>query len=142
MFVLSPRVAYAVLGFFVCLACLDSVFRFSFLPATLSVCNSGIGLGFRLPANVLWLAIVAILMPALFQSLKRPLSSDNLAWGLVFVGGVTNAIDRYAHGCVADYFHVLFFPSFNLADIMIFLGVVALGLSFLGILPKPKPYVC
>lgn len=142
MFVLSPRVAYAVLGFFVCSMLLDASIRLGLFSVAASICNPGIGLGVEPPGIIMWIAIGLVLALVLAQSLKRPFGAENLAWGAVFIGGATNAIDRYAHGCVADYFHVLFFPSFNLADIMIFLGVVALGLSFLGILPKPKPYVC
>lgn len=90
---------------------------------------------------MMWLAIALTLALVLWQSLRQSFEAENLAWAAVFIGGVTNTIDRLAHGCVTDYLHPPFFPSFNLADIMVFLGVVTLILFLLGILPKAKPYV-
>lgn len=141
MFVLRPKTAFPVIGLFVCSVLVDGAFRFGFFSVTAPVCNPGIGLGVELSGAIMWSALGLVLGLVLSQSLKRPFKEENLAWGAVFIGGATNAIDRYVHGCVMDYLHVPFFPSFNLADIMIFLGVVILGLSFLGISLKAKPYV-
>lgn len=88
----------------------------------------------------MWTVILLMLALVLAQFLKRPFQWENALWGAVFIGGLTNAIDRYIRGCVTDYLHAPFFPSFNLADIMVFLGVVTLALSFLGMLPKLKSY--
>ncbi len=142
MFPLRPKTAFTVLGFFVLFGLLDTLLRFGFLSVIALVCNSGIGLGIVLPEAMLWTAIIPLLMFALWQSLAAaPVEAENLAWAAIFIGGTTNAIDRWAHGCVMDYLNPPFFPSFNLADIMIFLGVATLLLILLGILPKAKPYV-
>jgi lipoprotein signal peptidase len=141
MFPLRPKTAFTVLGLFVCLALLDGAFRFGFLPVMAPVCNSGIGLGITLPESVLWVVVILMLGLALQQSLVEPWGVENIAWGAVLIGGTVNAIDRWAHGCVMDYIKLSFFPSFNLADIMIFLGVAILLSMLPGILPKAKPYV-
>ncbi len=131
---------FAVLGLFIFLGLIDSALRFGFFPAHPAVCNPGIGLGIALPGAVLWMVLPIILGLVLSQCLKRPYRMENIAWGAIFIGGATNALDRLAHGCVMDYLSLPFFPSFNLADIMVFLGVVTLALSFLGMLPKLKSY--
>lgn len=141
MFAFSPKTAFTVLGLFVCSTLLDGALRLGFLPVATPVCNPGIGLGVELHETIMWMTIVFVLALVLSQSLKRPWGAENLAWGAIFIGGVTNAIDRHLRGCVMDYLHMPFFPSFNLADIMIFLGVIVLSLSFLGISLKAKPYV-
>lgn len=141
MFARGPRIACAVFGLFLGLALLDGAFRSGFFPVFVSVCNPGIGLGIGLPETIIWVGIVLVLMFVLREGLTRPFGAENLAWGIIFIGGVTNAIDRYAHGCVMDYVRLPFFPSFNLADMMIFLGVVTLSLFSLGVLPKAKSYV-
>lgn len=141
MFVHCPKTAFTVLGLFVCSVLLDAAFRFDVFSVAAPVCNPGIGLGVELSRTIMWSVISLVLVLVLSQGLKRPFGPENMAWGAVFVGGTINAIDRYVHGCVTDYLRLPFFPSFNLADIMIFLGVVFLGLSFLGISLKAKPYV-
>lgn len=138
-----PKTVFTAFGLFVCSALIDGAFRFGFFPvvAPISICNPGVGLGIEFPETSIWIVIVLILALALSQSLKQPLGVENLAWGVIFIGGATNAIDRYAHGCVLDYLHLPFFPSFNWADIIILFGVVSLGLLFLGVLPnKAKSY--
>jgi len=49
-------------------------------------------------------------------------------WGLSFVlaGASSNLFDRFKYGFVIDYFDLRYFTVFNLADVMIFCGVVSL----------------
>lgn len=141
MFAVRPKTVLTVLGLLIPLGLFDSALRFGILELRTVICNPGIGLGIVLPSGVLWLAIAGMLFVALWQAWALPLRMENLAWAAIFVGGLTNAVDRLAHGCVRDYLHLPFFPSFNLADIMVFLGVTILVLFLLGIFPKAKPYV-
>lgn len=57
-----------------------------------------------------------------------------LSLGLVIGGALSNAIDRFVHGAVADFFlfHVGAFEwyVFNLADVWIVAGVIGLVLSW------------
>jgi len=138
---LRPMTANFVIGSLVCIALLDGMIRFGLFPIPATICNLGIGLGIRLPETVLWGVIVLMLIVALWRSMIRPFGSENVAWGAVFTGGLINAFDRLLHDCVTDYLHLPFFPSFNLADIMIFLGIVTLTSFLLGILPKAHLYV-
>jgi signal peptidase II len=44
-------------------------------------------------------------------------------------GAAGNVIDRLARGYVIDFIHLSHWPIFNVADALIILGLVALGLS-------------
>ncbi|MBE2985366.1 lipoprotein signal peptidase [Campylobacter sp. RM9344] len=72
---------------------------------------------------------LALLVAAFMYLLKEReiLSSNTTAVGLIFGAGCSNILDRFVHGGVVDYvfWHKWFeFAVFNLADVMIDLGVV------------------
>jgi len=49
--------------------------------------------------------------------------------GLVVAGGLGNGLDRLAHGHVVDFIHLQHWPIFNVADILVVAGAVALVLA-------------
>ncbi len=49
---------------------------------------------------------------------------------MILGGGISNFIDRVAKGCVRDFISVFGFPTFNLADALISLGVLSLILVY------------
>jgi signal peptidase II len=55
-----------------------------------------------------------------------------VAVGLLAGGALGNLADRVRAGAVTDYVDVLSWPPFNLADVAITLGVLALALSYIG----------
>lgn len=98
--------------------------------------NPGVAfsLGDTLPAAVV-LGVTALITAALAGFALRA-GPDLDRWSragvaLVLAGALGNLADRAADGVVTDYLHTGWFPTFNLADIFITAGAVAL---FLGIL--------
>lgn len=136
-----PKTQKSIFGLLIFFGLVDGAIRWGTLPTGFTLCNSGIALSIPLPANIIWLGIGIFLGVAGYQTLRQPISSTRLAWFAVFLGGLINGFDRFFRGCVTDYLHLPFFPSFNLADIMLFLGVTFLVLGSLGIYPKMKSYV-
>jgi signal peptidase II len=70
---------------------------------------------------------------------RRADTRFGLAAGMLIGGAVGNAWDRVEYGAVADYLHVsccgVHNPwSFNIADVAIFVGAIAIAL-----LPTPEP---
>lgn len=63
------------------------------------------------------LAVITIFWWREEQKLKK------IGWTLLLVGGSVNLGDRLVGGCVRDYLHLGLFPSFNVADMMLTLGV-------------------
>jgi signal peptidase II len=55
-----------------------------------------------------------------------------VAVGLLAGGALGNLADRVRAGAVTDYFDVLGWPPFNLADVAITLGVLVLALSYVS----------
>ena len=76
---------------------------------------------------VLASAITAFLIRLMLQAKNR---ITGMAYAMVIAGAVGNIWDRIQYGAVADFldFHLrgVHFPSFNVADSLIFLGVVVL----------------
>ena len=91
--------------------------------------NSGIAFGFFSQATSLVIVLTtAVVLWMIFffahSGARHPLLPAAL--GLVVGGSVSNLFDRVVHGYVTDFIDFGFFPSFNLADSFIVLGVAAL----------------
>lgn len=90
--------------------------------------NRGVAFGFLGGggAVVLLLTFAALAALVVFFALdpRRP-----LAWlptGLLLGGAFGNLVDRVRDGAVTDFIHVPLWPAFNLADVAITVGVLAL----------------
>ncbi len=93
------------------------------------VSNTGVAFGFLSGGGgALVLALVAAALVAVIVYFAlRP--GRRLAWlptGLLLGGALGNLIDRLAHGAVTDFIKLPHWPAFNVADIAITVGVLAL----------------
>jgi signal peptidase II len=91
--------------------------------------NEGIAFGL-LGGSRTWL-VVLIVVAALggllvFFARNADRRGAWLATGLLLGGAAGNIIDRVAHGAVTDWIKLPHWPAFNLADVAITAGVVAL----------------
>ena len=117
--VMDPPRTIAVTGFF------DLVLVF----------NRGVSFGlFNESAGwqpvVFTLLAVAVTVGLLVWLWRQPQAYLALSFGMIIGGALGNALDRLLHGAVVDFlsFHwgVYYWPAFNLADSVIFLGVAHL----------------
>jgi signal peptidase II len=95
--------------------------------------NTGIAFGIvpgRLEVITLLTAVAVVWMFAHFarSGSRHPLFP--VALGLLIGGSVSNLADRIRNGYVTDFIHLTHWPTFNLADTFIVLGV---GLLLIGI---------
>jgi len=92
------------------------------------VSNKGVAFGFLSGGGAIVLvftfAALALLAAYLTVRPERPLLW--LPTGLLIGGAIGNLIDRIAHGQVTDFIKVPLWPAFNVADISITFGVLAL----------------
>lgn len=103
------------------------------------ICNENIAFGIVIPKFIFWPAIsLAVIM--LFLSFKKYfmpvcVSGDNpnvsqkinpLLLAIASAGILSNLIDRFIFGCVIDFIDLRVWPMFNLADVMIFIGIALL----------------
>lgn len=95
-----------------------------------NVHNRGVAFGFLGKGGVLVLVVtlsaLALLLVYFARHAERPLLW--LPTGLVLGGALGNLVDRVHQGYVTDFIHVPHWPAFNVADVCITGGVVALVL--------------
>ena len=85
--------------------------------------------------------VVVLLLYALFIYRRFPILANRLgkpALGLVLGGTVGNLIDRLRLGYVTDFIDVGIWPTFNIADSAIVVGVIILAYSFLPVAKAEK----
>jgi lipoprotein signal peptidase len=94
-------------------------------------CNGGIFFGF-MEGSVFVIPINLLLILLVFVFILRSVGKwEKLGWGLIWMGGSLNFLDRLSFGCVRDYWKpVSFWPVFNLADSLIVGGAILLFLIF------------
>jgi signal peptidase II len=86
---------------------------------------------FSLPLGGFWLAwVLAAAVSALVWWAVRCFMSgrpwEALALSVVVLGAASNLFDRFRYGAVIDYLDLRWFTVFNLADVLIVLGVAGL----------------
>ena len=90
--------------------------------------NSGIAFGFLAGGGALLVAGMAVALIALLAFFATH-AGRRLIWlptGLLLGGAFGNLIDRARDGSVTDFLKLPHWPAFNVADIAITCGVVAL----------------
>lgn len=117
---------------FVLLGIFDLLLRFFLLEREHWTCNEGITWGIMIPSWSLSLTVGIFLGYISYLWWKSEQFEERFFLFLMLGGGLTNALDRFLHGCVLDYFVwpfglSNFLPNFNLADMMLFLGLVGVG---------------
>jgi signal peptidase II len=93
-----------------------------------NVRNTGVAFGFLDDGGAIVAMAVAVALVALlvFFVLNRWRPLVWLPVGLLFGGAVGNLIDRALEGAVTDFLKLPAWPAFNVADIAITVGVLAL----------------
>ena len=97
------------------------------------------GVSFGLFSGVLsyWVFILIALIIVLFVIYLMLISKNKFeknAYFLIIIGALANILDRAINGYVVDFislhYNNYFWPSFNLADIYITIGIIMLLVSF------------
>lgn len=91
--------------------------------------NYGIAFGISLNNIIILILIFIALIIIVHALIKAYLETDFVlvtALSLIMVGAISNLIDRFTHGFVVDYIDLKYFTIFNMADILITIGVVIL----------------
>ena len=89
------------------------------------ILNTGAAFGFLAGNNLLFIIITLILLIVL-SYLFFKLKESRLGLLFVIAGAFGNLIDRIFFKGVIDFIHLGFWPTFNLADVFIVVGVIFL----------------
>ena len=95
-----------------------------------NVRNDGVAFGIDAGGKTLVIALIALALLALVLYFARHTGKAGL-WlptGLLVGGALGNIIDRVRDGAVTDFLKIPAWPAFNVADIAITAGVIALVL--------------
>ncbi len=74
-------------------------------------------------AVIIWLIIIVLIIFAIYYYQKREYA-EWASLSLVIFGASSNLFDRVRYGWVVDYFDLAYFTIFNIADVLIVLGVM------------------
>ena len=91
---------------------------------------------------VAFIGIILILFYAFVIAHRSPFFigwPGSLALGLVLGGAVGNLTDRLRYGHVTDFISVSIWPTFNIADSSLTIGVILFAYLFLTSAAKPEP---
>ncbi len=109
--------------------------------------NTGMIFGFFPGAGniVLWLSLLSLgLLAFYFFLTHHPSRWMNTAFGFVLGGALGNTWDRVSRGYVIDFVDIYYgryhFPTFNVADACITIGVLMLIMHLLGEQWRGEPY--
>lgn len=90
-----------------------------------STCNRGVAFGLLDSFGVINLVVsVLILSVFIYFLVRQKRIILFFASSLIVSGGLSNLVDRLAFGCVRDFIDFQIWPSYNIADSVIFAGVV------------------
>lgn len=104
----------------------------SIVPGVLSLVyveNTGAAFGLfqgRNPVLALVALAIVLLLAVWFRAVAAATPWGGIALGLQIGGALGNVADRLRHGFVVDFIDLSFWPTFNLADSAITVGVVVL----------------
>ena len=93
--------------------------------------NSGVAFGFAGGVSPLLIAFAIAFLVGLLAFLSLRRNAPPLAWlpaGLLVGGALANLADRVRDGAVTDFIDLPAWPTFNLADVCIVVGVAMLVL--------------
>lgn len=96
--------------------------------------NVGMVFGFDLPTPAIFVITFGILTLGVYLVIKEKLWQNHwhlFALALLFAGALGNLIDRIRLGYVVDFIKVYWWPTFNVADAGIVVGVVLLAWGML-----------
>lgn len=124
-FLFIQRKALLIIPFIIFL---DQVFKARFA----SSCNSGIAFGALRSFGVFNVFVpVIVVLTCFYFLLRQERKFLVFALALIVGGGLSNILDRLVIGCVRDFIDFKFWPSFNLADSAVTIGIILLVFSMM-----------
>ncbi len=97
---------------------------FGFFAIT-PVTNTGMSFGL-FQGNNLFFILISIVFIFLLFFFRKEFKGHEVFLVMILAGAFGNLIDRIIHGHVLDFIDFKFFPVFNVADSLIFIGVACI----------------
>lgn len=103
--------------------------------------NVNVALGIPLKGNFLYFLLIFIIIVVtamLSYAYKKKKTMEVFSWTMILIGAFSNLLDRLECGSVTDYLNFPLFTALNLADVMIFSGVIILLIGLFPINSRPE----
>ncbi len=110
--------------FFLFFLSIDYLLTHTFFLSEDTVCNYSCALGITCFISGVWIMLLFPLSIVGFFFFRAKNIQETFGWGLMFVGGISNILDRLFFGCVYDIFPFFNLFYWNIADGYIFFGVI------------------
>lgn len=115
---------------------IDQMAKFVVEKNFIEITSNNTGIAFGIDVGNMWTIVISnILLIGIIiyaakkeLQLKKPLTQVFLA--LILGGGIGNLIDRIFRGSVTDFISIWIYPSFNVADICISVGIIGIIIFF------------
>lgn len=115
---------------------IDQIAKFVVEKNFIEITSNNTGIAFGIDVGNMWTIVISnILLIGIIiyaakkeLQLKKPLTQFFLA--LILGGGIGNLIDRIFRGSVTDFISIWIYPSFNIADICISVGILGIIIFF------------
>lgn len=86
------------------------------------------------------MGIIAVFCINLYRSIKSGIIYNSISYSMIIGGGLGNLYDRILYGAVVDfvdlYIGMWHWPTFNIADVEIFVGTLLLILKYIMLVEK------
>lgn len=118
---------------FTLLIAIDQITKYIFSKQTIDlgliaitpITNTGMSFGLFNGNNLLFILITLAILTLLIL-FRKEFKETPVLHTLILAGATGNLIDRLIQGHVLDFIDLKFFPVFNIADTLIFLGVTGI----------------
>jgi len=117
-------------SFFVLFFILDRILRKIAIGGWISFSpNKNIALGIPCPDFILYPLLIFIfyfVVSGLISTYQKENTGEFFAFALIFLGALSNVLDRISYSFIIDYLNFFSLSTINLADLMISAGVIIL----------------
>lgn len=96
--------------------------------------NEGIAFGINMPQHMVMIMTVVILIMFAYLVYKHKIWRNKMhltAAAILMAGAMGNTLDRIRLGYVVDFIKVYWWPTFNIADVLIVIGVILFSWEFI-----------
>lgn len=130
------KVFLTILSISILVAFTDQATKFFIEKNFPEITSSNTGIAFGIDIGNIWAIIISniILIGIVIYATKKELqikkTLTQFLLALILGGGIGNLIDRIFRGSVLDFISIWLYPSFNIADICISVGILGIIIFF------------
>lgn len=130
------KIFWKITGLTVLVVLIDQLAKFFTEKNFPEIISQNTGIAFGLNVGNVWAIVISniILIGIIAYAAKKELQIKNTLTqfflAMVLGGGIGNLIDRIFRGSVTDFISIWIYPSFNIADVCISVGILGIIIFF------------